>query len=109
MTRPALSIPVDTPALEPDSGLCSTCIHRETCGFGSHNDEPVLFCEEFTPIETSGRKSIAIIAKRLRPVLAPDLDEESDEWIGLCKSCANRQRCILRKPVGGVWHCEEFA
>ena len=28
---------------------------------------------------------------------------------GLCINCENRETCILPKPAGGVWQCEEYS
>jgi len=33
---------------------------------------------------------------------------EVGELKGLCINCENRFTCILPKPAGGVWHCEEY-
>jgi hypothetical protein len=27
---------------------------------------------------------------------------------GLCMNCDNRFECLLPRPEGGVWHCEEY-
>jgi hypothetical protein len=108
MSKLAVS-PVEVPsAVDWRSGLCGTCIHRDTCALRSRNTAPVVFCEEFTPVEPGAQSFSAGFGPRLRPVPAPSTDRAS-EWIGLCKSCANRHHCTLRKPFGGVWHCEEFA
>jgi hypothetical protein len=26
----------------------------------------------------------------------------------LCSNCEDRHVCIYPKPVGGVWHCDEY-
>jgi len=106
MKRAALA---QTPIFAPHAGLCETCTYQDACGLRPDFDPPVVFCEEFCPDETGQRRKLAAV--RLQSVAAPDpdLELESVEMIGLCKSCANRNRCTLRKPAGGVWHCEEFA
>lgn len=95
-------------AIDWDQGLCTTCIHRETCHLRSRSSAPVVFCEEFTPVKPDARTPAAGVGPHLRPVPPPS-SERPSEWIGLCKNCANRHHCTLRKPLGGVWHCEEFA
>jgi len=35
-------------------------------------------------------------------------DKDPGAYMGLCKSCANRETCTFPKPEGGVWHCEEY-
>ncbi|HDI61009.1 MAG TPA: hypothetical protein ENF48_11775 [Desulfobacteraceae bacterium] len=95
------------PTVGWDRGLCATCIHQDTCGLRSRQAAPVVFCEEFTPTAPGSRTAPA--APRLRPVASPPSGQAAEEWIGLCKSCANHHHCTLRKPIGGVWHCEEFA
>lgn len=91
-----------------DQGLCTTCIHRETCGLRSRSLTPVIFCEEFSPVEGGRQAATTGFTPRLRR-MPPTPPARAAEWIGLCKSCANRHHCTLRKPLGGVWHCEEFA
>lgn len=108
MHKAAVS-PIGAPStVDRDQGLCITCVHRETCGLRSRNATPVIFCEEFTPVAAGAVSSSAGLGHRLRTVAPPQPTREP-EWIGLCKSCANRHHCTLRKPLGGVWHCEEFA
>jgi hypothetical protein len=33
---------------------------------------------------------------------------DAGEFEGLCVNCANRETCLVPKPEGGVWHCEEY-
>lgn len=108
MSKAAVS-PIETPpTVDWDQGLCTTCVHRDACGLRSRNAAPVVFCEEFTPVETGSSPSAPGLGHRLRTVPPPQ-PARAAEWIGLCKSCNNRHHCTLRKPPGGVWHCEEFA
>jgi hypothetical protein len=109
MKQLAFSEQVEIPGADLASGLCVTCLYRPACGLRPRTDEPVVFCEEFCPLESSGPMTLKFDTKHLRPVAVTDRMPESNPWIGLCKSCANRHRCTLRKPAGGVWHCEEFA
>jgi len=41
---------------------------------------------------------------------SPNPDEKSDRerFKGLCMNCDNRFECLLPRPEGGVWHCEEY-
>ncbi len=100
MKRAALD---EIPFLPPASGLCETCMYQQDCSLRSVLEPSVMFCEEFSPEETKRRPALAAVG--FPSPAAP----EPVELIGLCKNCANRAHCTLRKPVGGVWHCEEFA
>jgi hypothetical protein len=31
-----------------------------------------------------------------------------EEFKGLCRDCKERLTCTVPKPVGGIWHCEEY-
>ena len=33
---------------------------------------------------------------------------EAERFKGLCMNCDNRFDCLLPRPEGGVWHCEEY-
>lgn len=38
----------------------------------------------------------------------PHDKENNEEYTGLCAHCAKRDVCVLPRPNGGVWHCEEY-
>jgi len=38
-----------------------------------------------------------------------DCGPESSPFKGLCINCDNRFTCVLPRPAGGVWHCEEYS
>ena len=82
--------------------LCSTCNHAPTCGNHSTPENPVFYCEEFdayVPM-TPPKSSVS--------VSAPTEMIDSDKYKGLCSNCENREACMLPKPEGGIWHCEEY-
>lgn len=33
---------------------------------------------------------------------------DNERFKGLCMNCDNRFECLLPRPEGGVWHCEEY-
>ncbi len=33
---------------------------------------------------------------------------ETARFKGLCMNCDHRFECMLPRPEGGVWHCEEY-
>jgi len=74
--------------------LCLDCIHREECIYRGRNHGPVHDCEDY---ESSGIPVDRPVEKVARPAT-----------LGLCATCENRDHCTLRKPEGGVWHCEEY-
>lgn len=38
----------------------------------------------------------------------PNEKDDSERFKGLCMNCDNRFDCLLPRPEGGVWHCEEY-
>ncbi len=89
-------------AMEDKSlGLCFTCDSKEICTQRKGIKFPVLFCEEFEDL-TSYRKKV--------PVKITFTKEETvtNEKMGLCCNCSNRDSCISRNSPGGIWHCEEY-
>jgi len=82
--------------------LCSTCNHAPTCGNRSTPEKPVFYCEEFDNYVPVTVKKTSVSAS------APAEMIDSDKYKGLCSNCENRETCILPKPEGGIWHCEEY-
>ncbi|KPJ66922.1 hypothetical protein AMJ44_07635 [candidate division WOR-1 bacterium DG_54_3] len=35
-------------------------------------------------------------------------EKDSGRYKGLCRNCEKRENCMLPKPEGGVWRCEEY-
>ena len=92
------------------SGLCLNCRHAPTCTFARESSRPVLHCNEyecFTP-----QRAPAKHKKQTPPVAAQGaqkaIDKDLNNYAGLCVNCENRETCALRKPEGGVWHCNEY-
>ena len=83
--------------------LCSNCDNGSACGGRTRPRRPIFFCEQF---EVFGA------------ALAPESDRSAEEkprqtrslngHIGLCMNCDNAGTCVLPKPEGGIWHCEEY-
>ncbi len=86
--------------------LCHTCAHVNRCAFLGNRDEGALRCEEFTA--TDGANSEG---KRPNPPAQAEglaVSAEDSKLMGLCGNCLVRATCRLPKPVGGIWHCEEY-
>ena len=98
VARPAAP---DPSAAGPYRDLCSTCIHAERCGNRSTPERPILFCEMFEVPASP----LAVTAAAARE---PADRQDAGDYKGLCMNCGNRRTCTLRKPEGGVWHCEEY-
>jgi hypothetical protein len=88
-------------------GLCRTCDHRKECTFAKTGGL-VLNCEELDyppgPSEPKAEPGFAATLSVAEPCSADD----SENLIGLCRTCENRFDCQFPKPAGGVWHCDEF-
>ena len=57
------------------------------------------------PFETSSNNIPPITGSQVR---SPDEGREPIESKGLCRNCKKHESCILPKPEGGVWRCEEY-
>lgn len=93
----------------PHSGLCQCCVHDRECVYPRADDQPVRFCDEFTPPGS----------RPPRYPLRNDQDGDSTgrvesvenaegRLLGLCRMCIHQAECQFPKPEGGVWHCGEF-
>ena len=83
-------------------GLCETCDARDACMYLAGGGVPVIECEEF------------VVVGRVRLCAAPPGQcdagvTDADVVPGLCKTCDHVATCMLPRPPGGVWQCEEFA
>jgi hypothetical protein len=90
-------------------GLCSTCNNAPGCYYNKSRG-PALFCELFDdytpPASLSVRTATTVPAE---PSAEPRVAEESGrKHIGLCENCRHQQTCGHPKPLGGVWHCEDY-
>ena len=82
--------------------LCSTCNHAQSCGNRGTPEKPIFYCEEFDAYIPESPKKTSISES------APIEMINSDQYKGLCSNCENRETCLLPKPEGGIWHCEEY-
>ena len=82
-------------------GLCLTCNNAAACTYSKDPDRPVFQCEEFDCYEHSPPK---ILAKQDSVLDAPAGDNgstknvDSNKFIGLCKTCDERDSCMFTKP-----------
>lgn len=92
-------------------GLCLTCNNASTCTFPRDPDRPVLQCEEFEGYEYAPPKDVGTQDSQLDSTVSEGdsrKDVDSNRYIGLCRTCEERESCKFTKPEGGVWHCEEY-
>lgn len=85
---------------EEHLGLCTTCIHTETCTFRRDVSQAVLECDEFDIGQTAEPEA--------RVEAAQGNAEAKVEFKGLCVNCDSRTSCTFPKPAEGIWHCEEY-
>ena len=91
----------------PTLDLCSTCVDEENCHLRQMPTEPVHQCNEYddgTQIAASGTGLLTAVPS---PSRTPERAAASPA-LGLCINCDFRETCVLPRPVGGVWHCEEY-
>ena len=89
-------------AKRPVADLCETCVHGADCHLQEMPTLPVQQCNEYDdgtvaePVTPVGLASVALAAS------------EPESLVGLCQNCEHRDTCTIARPVGGVWHCEEY-
>jgi hypothetical protein len=71
--------------------ICKTCIHLSNCSRQYKYNQPIVYCDRYEGNRSSFYKEKYI-----------------NELKGLCQTCENRFICILHKPQGGVWHCDNY-
>jgi hypothetical protein len=104
---------VDGESIEADvtyCGLCSTCIFASTCTYPRDPGRPVLHCDEFCGNDAPPTSTCPDGITPGPGSKAQTKPEETDEceYIGLCSCCEKRDTCTYPKPMGGVWHCDEY-
>lgn len=90
-----------------NKSICSNCRHAQYCIYQKDSDRPVWECEEYERYEkpsvtTTGKHNPSSTAKQI------SLNDDLEQYKGLCVTCAHRKTCTYPKPEGGVWHCEEY-
>lgn len=96
--------------------LCLTCENGKSCTYPKSQGRPICYCEEHEEWKgLEGGVSLSLLKQPLalsrNPEATGDLttDTSGVEGIkGLCVNCENRETCVFPKPLGGVWHCEEY-
>ena len=90
-------------------GLCSVCVHGTDCLYAKDGGQMVLNCEQFDqypPMTPPPPSRDQVELEKLWN--KPAVEESGKEFKGLCSNCDDRHVCIYPKPVGGVWHCDEY-
>ena len=87
-------------------GLCINCKHKGTCMFLRDAEGPVLFCETH---EVESAYNPKIMHTPSENIKVNKSVKTSETYKGLCSNCSNRETCMIQKPEGGIWHCEEYA
>ncbi len=90
----------------PVADLCATCIHADNCHLRQMPTSAVHECGEYD----DGTREEPVALGLLASVPAEPVEDvaESTSLVGLCVNCDHRDACTLSRPVGGVWHCEEY-
>ena len=71
--------------------LCTTCVHDPVCTLRMNYETAIVYCEKYLADRSS-----------------PNVGYSMTELKGLCRNCNNRFICVLIKPEGGVWHCNDY-
>ena len=92
------------------SGVCLCCKAVSACTYAKDPRRPALQCEDFEGYEP--RRGATVMTNSLAandPKWGFDVEKrDSRKHKGLCSICEDYDSCILSKPEGGVWHCEEY-
>ena len=85
---------VSTDKRQPQ-GLCTSCMHAQTCMYLKKQELPVFHCEEFEIAPVSGQQY-------KEAPLRSTPSERQTRYRGLCLNCENRETCIYAGAEGGV-------
>ena len=81
--------------------ICSACMGYDTCTFPMNLDRPLLNCAEFKPYESRPVQPDASTVEAVE-------EQESSEYLGLCRNCDIKEECTFTKPGKYVLNCEEY-
>ncbi len=90
------------PARSEAESLCATCRVATHCAYPRPPGEPVRYCDDFEPFP------FGATSHERRRTIQMALPTEAAEQPGLCATCERQGDCRLPRPLGGVWHCEEY-
>ena len=98
-----------TIGIEDSRGLCMTCNNAPTCFYRASRG-PALYCETFDDyVEPAMRTANRLASPSAdRPKALPPTEEDASPIAGLCINCDHRRSCRHPRPLGGVWHCEDY-
>jgi len=89
-------------------GICPTCKNNSNCTLHVRSTKPVMNCEEFQN-EAALVPAVGLLIQPKPAKRAPGAKgKRTIHAVGLCPHCESRVNCVLPKPEGGVWHCEEY-
>lgn len=77
-------------------GLCSSCRNVDICLYRKSQSSDPQFCEMY---EADGTVEHPL----------SELSSSENKLVGLCVNCERRTTCLLPKPAGGVWRCQEYS
>lgn len=86
--------------------LCVNCNYSSLCTIRSNLVRPIWFCEEYD--NTVNLKNNNFYNSKMDPSYTNNRGDSAVQLKGICNNCANREICMLSKPEGGIWHCEEY-
>ena len=92
-------------ATEKYHGICATCRHAQSCAHRVTAGVTIQQCEEFDGYAPPPKRDAG--EKTPRPE-APSPSPKGAGQMGLCVNCEYRDTCVLPRPEGGVWHCNEY-
>lgn len=90
------------PEGDSDRNLCYHCQNLAICSFVKNSKKPILYCEEYSGYQTTEPLETMYAVSDV-----PDVADLS-AYTGLCATCENVGRCILKQQEGGVWQCNEY-
>jgi len=89
-------------------GLCATCNNSSFCVYRSRRGFDAVYCEMFDYYSPNGHRDknsdVIVTAQKVATK-----KKTPAKLKGLCENCEHRETCVLPKPEGGVWHCEEYS
>jgi hypothetical protein len=91
--------------------LCLLCSKAGTCLQAKNCVPSMPHCEQFVfsgPTHNRAHELASGMRRSLSKRKSAPRAARDESSPGLCRTCRKRNVCELPKPLGGVWHCQEF-
>lgn len=109
-SRIGIGEPRASTAGEQYLGICSTCNWAPDCVHRLKNPTLAIWqCDNHDDHIPVNRGPISASNLAATSATSPGHALRDENALpGLCGNCEKRASCLLPRPAGGLWHCEEY-